>query len=113
MDTPQIQKAKQQIIFSSMPIAEKDFWLILIKYLNDDELEKMQSVLNLKTEISKQKRKLTELEIKKNQIIKEYNSKILENIRKKLENIIEDNSRQKDLVKIEEVRNQIKQYQND
>ena len=113
MDTPQIQKVKQQIIFSQMPIAEKDFWLLLVKYLNDSELEKMQTVLNLKTEISKQKRKLTELEIKKNQTIKEYNSKVLENIRKKLENIIEDNARQKDLVQIEEVRNKINQYQND
>ena len=35
MNEIRLRQLKQKVIFSQMPIAEKDFWLIVLKYLSD------------------------------------------------------------------------------
>lgn len=109
----ELQKLKQQIIFSQMPISEKDFWLLLIKNLSEEDIPAIKEVLEKYKEKSANKTKLMNLKRQKNQIVKKYNSEIIAKIKKKLDNMIKGELNKQDQKELEDVRNYFNNLTND
>ncbi len=101
----ELQKLKQQIIFSQMPISEKDFWLLLIKNLSDEDIPAIKEVLEKYKASNANKTKLIDLKNQKNKIVKKYNDEIIAKIKKKLDNMIKGELNKQDQQELENIRN--------
>ena len=105
----ELQKLKQQIIFSQMPISEKDFWLLIIKKLKEEDIQIVKQVLDKYKAKSANKNKLIDSKIKMNEKIKKSNDEVIAKIKKKLDNMIDDEIKKQDTTELEKIRNYFNQ----
>jgi hypothetical protein len=104
-ENSELQKLKQQIIFSQMPISEKDFWLLIIKKLKEEDAPIIRQVLEKYKEKNTSKLKIYDLKSKKNETIKKYNDEVIAKIKKTLDNMISDELKNQDKKELEKIRN--------